>query len=103
LNKSQWERKLHFNNKIVTWHGHLNTFRKSYISSNISGSDEALILINTFQNYIFYLRSVTSNERLLSTTFRVLKDINVSFEVLVKTQSSWLANNLSYRKYSTKA
>lgn len=47
-----------------------------------------------------YLGSVARNERLLSTTFFFLKDIDVGLEFLVDVQSTRLADDLTYTNIS---
>lgn len=67
---------------VVAWHNHLYACRKSDLSGNVKRTDEEL-------------RTIVVVEWCMTATLFLLEDVDLSEEVLMRSDGAWLCDNLA--------
>ena len=74
--------ELNVNLNVIAWHYHLDSLRKGDLTGNIEGTDEEL-------------RTIVVVEWSVTSTLFLLEDVDLSLEVLVRSDGAWLGDNLT--------
>ena len=67
---------------VIAWHNHLDSLWKGDLTGNIEGTDEEL-------------RTIVVVEWSVTSTLFLLEDVDLSLEVLVRSDGAWLGDNLT--------
>ena len=79
---SDWGDELDIDLNVIARHYHLDTFWESDLTGNIQCADEEL-------------RTILVVEWSVATTFLFLEDVDLSLELCMRSDGTWLGNNLT--------